>query len=329
MSLTADPHTYEDDETALEDYFERGWTDGLPIVPPTLVRVGSMLEAGGIDPDEVLGAVPTRDVVVTAEKVAINAVMAGCRDEYFPLVLAAVRAHLQPLGNSHSTTATLGGAAQAVIVNGPVRNQIDLHSGQACFGPGFRANATIGRAVRLVIRNVCRSVPGVLDRATWSTPLRYSFCFGENEEASDWTPLHVQRGYSPEESTVTVCSVQWLVHVNDYASEPIEILEAMAHVARQTGLKRDQFCGDGRCMVLAMGPEHQRRFIDQGWTKEQVQEELWPLLVAETADKYDKKLVLASPENVVVVPAGGPGVTVSWWLFPHLSNPITEMVRPC
>ncbi|MSX96402.1 MAG: hypothetical protein F2739_07655, partial [Actinobacteria bacterium] len=200
MSFVSDTHSFDSFEDALEGQFELGVTDGLPVVPPTPERVAAMLAAGGIAGETILGEVPTRDVVVTAEKVAINAVMAGCLPEYFPVVLAAVRAFLQPLANAHSTTATLAGAAHAVIVNGPIRHDIGVHGGQACFGPGFRPNATIGRALRLVIRNVCRTVPGVLDRASFSWPLRYSFCFAEDEEATAWTPLHVKLGYEREQS---------------------------------------------------------------------------------------------------------------------------------
>lgn len=196
MSLSSETLTHDSYAEAVEAYFESGYTDGLPVVPPTPESVQAMLDAAGLAPDEVLGAVPTRDVVVTVEKTAVNAVMAGCLPEYFPVVVAAVRAILQPIANCHSTTATLAGSAHAVIVNGPVRQQLDIECAQACFGPGFRANATIGRALRLVVRNVCRTVPGVLDRASFSTPLRYSFCFGENEEFGDWTPNHVLLGYA-------------------------------------------------------------------------------------------------------------------------------------
>ncbi|MCY3890912.1 MAG: hypothetical protein OXG50_13585, partial [bacterium] len=181
---TATQHSYDSYEALVEDYFEKGWTDGLPIVPPTPEMVAIFLERAGLSGDEVLGTVPTREVTCTAEQAAANAVMAGCLPEYFPTVVAAVRAHLHPKGNCHSTTGTLSGAAQAVIINGPIRNELGVVSGAGCFGPGFRANATIGRALRLVIRNVCRAIPGFLDRASYSTPVRYSFCFGENEEAS-------------------------------------------------------------------------------------------------------------------------------------------------
>ena len=155
MTLTAPAYEYVDESALVEDYFERGWTDGLPIVPPTPARVEAFVAASGLASETVLGGVPTREVVVTLEQVAINAVMAGCRPEYMPVVVAAVRAHLHEKGNCHSTTGTLSGAAQVVIVNGPARQELDINCTAGCFGPGWRANATIGRALRLVIRNVC------------------------------------------------------------------------------------------------------------------------------------------------------------------------------
>jgi hypothetical protein len=168
VTFTSERHSFEDYDDAAEAFFERGFTDGLPVVTPTPEKVQATLDAGALAPDTELGTLPTRNVVVTAEKVAINAVMAGCKPEYFPVVVAAVRSLLQPKANAHSTTATLAGAAHAVVVNGPARLALEIECGQACFGPGFRANATIGRALRLVIRNVCRTVPGVLDRASFS-----------------------------------------------------------------------------------------------------------------------------------------------------------------
>jgi hypothetical protein len=319
-------YEFDDDVAAIEGFFERGFTDGLPVIPPTPARVEAMLATSGLAPDTVLGEVPTRNVIVTAEKTAINAVMAGCRPEYFPTVVATVRAFLQTKANAHSTTATLAGAAHAVIVNGPVRKEIDVECGQACFGPGFRANATIGRALRLVIRNLCKTVPHVLDRASWSWPLRYSFCFGEDEERSDWTPLHVQLGYAPEQSVVTVQSVMNLVQVTEFAPEPKGILEAFWQMARVTGLGRDEWAGDDRGIVFAVGLEHQRRFLDEGWTKEQIADHLFPMLTAETTGRLDKRLALASPENILIVAAGGPGIAQSWLLLPHLSVPTHEAI---
>ena len=192
------------------------------MVPPTPELVAEFLAAAELDPDVVIGAVPTREVTVTAEHVAINAVMAGCRREYMPVVIAAVRAHLNEKGNCHSTTGTLSGAAQVVIVNGPARTRLDVNCTAGCFGPGWRANATIGRALRLVIRNVCRSIPNFLDRGSFSTPARYSFCFGEDEEGSPWIPMSVERGVPEGTSAVTVASVMTMASALDLASRTPE-----------------------------------------------------------------------------------------------------------
>ncbi len=227
-ALKAERHEYGDYAALLEDYYDRGWTDGLPVVPPTPEAVEQFLDYAGLAPDEVLGSVPTREVVVTAEHAAINAVMAGCRVEYFPVVVAAVRAHLHEKANCHSTTGTLSGAAQIVIVNGPIRRQLDINCEAGCFGPGWRANATIGRALRLVIRNVCRAVPNFLDRATFSRPARYSFCFGENEEASSWVPMHVERGFAPGSNAVTVHSAMTITSAEEMvARTPEGILDTV------------------------------------------------------------------------------------------------------
>ena len=175
-TLQASQLKHRDYVAAVEDYYRRGWTDGLPVIPPEPARVAAFLDAGGVTAREVVGAVPTRDVIVTAEDVAINAVMAGCLPEYASVALTAVRALLHDEAIPHSVTATLGSAAQLIIVNGPMREQIGVECGQGCMGPGFRANATIGRALRLVVRNVLRTIPHELDRGVFSTPNRYSFC---------------------------------------------------------------------------------------------------------------------------------------------------------
>ena len=326
MTLTSTVYEFEDDAAGLEDFFERGFTDGLPVVVPTPERVEAMLTAAGLAPEAILGSVPTRNVEATAEKVAANAVMAGCRPEYFPVVVAAVRAFLQPKANAHSTTATLAGSAHVVIVNGPVRREIDIECGQACFGPGFRANATIGRALRLVIRNVCRTVPGVLDRASFSTPSRYSFCFGEDEERSDWEPLHVQLGYEREHSVVTVQSILAQLTCTEFDPNPREILDTIARMARVQGLQRDEFAGDARSIVVVIGLEHQRRLVDGGWTKAAIAEHLYPLLMADTVGKADRQVLLATPDNILIVAAGGPGLAQSFVIAPHLSVPTHERV---
>ena len=329
MTLSSATFSHEGWAEAVETYIENGWTDGLPVIPPTPESVEAMLSAAGLAGSEELGEIPTRNITVAAEKVAINAVMAGCLPEYFPVVVAAMRALLQPLANAHSTTATLAGAAHAVIVNGPIRTEIGVEGGQACLGPGFRANATIGRAVRLVVRNVFRTVPGVLDRASFSWPLRYSFCFGENEEFSDWTPLHVLEGYEAEDSAVTIMSVLRLLQASEFSSESEEILATIAETARLYGMPVDEFVGDQRGIVVVIGPEHQRRFLDDGLTKEAVRDSLWERMTQPTVRKYESQVILASPDNVLVVAAGGPGIAQSQVIMPHLAAPAHEkVVRP-
>jgi hypothetical protein len=326
VTLTSATQTYAGYPEALEAYYDAGWTDGLPVVPPTEEAVAAMLATVGLDGSEVLGGVPTRNITVTAEKVAVNAVMAGCRADYFPVVLAAVRAFLQPKANAHSTTATLAGAAHAVIVNGPVCQELGIEGGQACFGPGFRANATIGRALRLVVRNVCRTIPGDLDRASFSWPLRYSFCFAENESFSDWTPLHVQRGYQATDSVVTVASLFRLLQATEFEPESEEILTMIAANARFTGLMRDDFVGDERSVVVVIGQEHHRRFLAEGLSKEAVRDRLFELVTRPTTGRHDNLVTLTSPENLLLVAAGGPGIAQSWLLMPHLSSTPSELV---
>ena len=328
MELAAARFDYDDREALVEDYHRRGWTDGLPIVPPDPDTVELFLAAVGLDPAEVLGAVPTREVIVTAEQVAINAVMAGCRPEYMPVVVAAVRAHLSDKANCHSTTGTLSGAAQVVIVNGPVRTELDINCAAGCFGPGWRANATIGRALRLVIRNVCRAIPNFLDRGSFSTPARYSFCFGEDEEASPWVPLHVERGLPAGSSAVTVHSTMLTLPSSDFVSRtPEGILDTLARTLRRQGTAGDRWLGEGTNVVVVMGPEHRRYLVEAGWSKADVRAYLWPRL-KEPQGPGEGVVKLGRPEGLLLVAAGGPGMAESWVMFPHLAWAITEPVAP-
>lgn len=328
MTLSAPSHEYRDETDLLEDYYARGWTDGLPIVAPTPARVEEFLAAGQLAGDVVLGEVPTREVVVTAEHVAINAVMAGCRPEYMPVVVAAVRAHLREKGNCHSTTGTLSGAAQVVIVNGPAREALDINCRAGCFGPGWRANATIGRALRLVIRNVCRAIPNFLDRATFSTPARYTFCFGEDEEGSNWLPLGVERGVPVGTSAVTVASMMTIGPATDFVSRtPEGVTASIAGAIRDRGTAGDVWLGDNTSVVIVVGPEHRRFYTEAGWSKADIRAALWPLLTA-PQQPGEGMVKVAKPDNLLLVAAGGPGMAESWIVFPHLAWAITEPVVP-
>ena len=193
-----------DSEDDVEAVFERGWSDGLPVVPPTPERVARMLTGTARDADEVVAVVPPDLVECTVEKVAINAVMAGCRPEYLPVVLAAVEAACTDEFNMHGLLATTWFSGPVVIVNGPIARAIGMNSGVNALGQGNRANATIGRALQLVIRNVGGGRPGGVDRATLGNPGKYTFCFAEDEAGSPWEPLHVERGLAPDASAVTL-----------------------------------------------------------------------------------------------------------------------------
>ena len=186
----------------------------MPVVPATEELVRGMLLPYGQDPSTSLGVVQPRNAEVTLEKVAINAVMAGCKPEHFPVVVAAVKAALKPEFNIASVQATTGGAAPAVIVNGPIARELGINGDSGCFGPGYRANAAIGRALRLFVRNVAGLVPGEMDKATLALPARYTCCFAENEERSPWEPRHVDLGLPPSASMVTLTRVSGDVHNN-------------------------------------------------------------------------------------------------------------------
>lgn len=326
--LVAEAHPFRDEEELQETYHARGWTDGLPIVAPTPARVARFLSIAGLEPGDLLGEVPTREVRVTAEHAAINAVMAGCLPEYFPVVVAAVRAHLHEKGNCHSTTGTLSGAVQTVVVNGPIRNEIGIECGAGCMGPGFRANATIGRALRLVIRNVCRAIPGVFDRASFSSPHRFSFCFGENEEASRWTPMHVERGFDASQSAVTVHSVMNVASAVDFmARTPETILDSVLFTLRTNGVASDEWLGQDTNVMLVVGPEHQRFFDQAGWSKNDIRDYLFPRF-SQDPGPVGRMVGIDKPEGILIVAAGGDGMAQTWVLLPHLALAITEAVEP-
>jgi hypothetical protein len=322
-TLQASQLEHRDYVAAVEDYYRRGWTDGLPVIPPEPARVGAFLDAGGVTAREVVGAVPTRDVIVTAEDVAINAVMAGCLPEYAPVALTAVRALLHDEAIPHSVTATLASAAQLIIVNGPVREEIGVESGQGCMGPGFRANATIGRALRLVVRNVLRSIPHELDRGVFSTPNRYSFCFGEDEEGTSWVPLHVERGLRAGQSAVTVASTMGPIIAHPRSHVPELIIEHLARVLFLDGSLWEHQLGSVADLPVVLGQEHQRFFTAAGWFKADIRQALWEQISPLARESDGAGLRLGRPEGILLVAAGGPGDQVTTVMPPHVGLAVT------
>lgn len=261
-----------DMEDPVEACFERGWSDGLPVVPPTEIRVVRMLSGTTRDPREVLGLVPPDLQPCTIEKVAVNAVMAGCKPEYLPVVIAAVEAALIDEFCMHGLLATTWFSGPMVIVNGPMASAIGMNSGVNALGQGNRANATIGRALQLVIRNVGGGRPGGVDRSTLGNPGKYTFCFAEDEANSCWESLAEQRGFAKDVSTVTLFAADGVQGVADQKSrDPQSLCNTFAASLLTVGHKKFAMLSDA---FIVLSPEHQRVFANANWSKQQVLEEL-------------------------------------------------------
>ena len=260
----------------VETCYERGWTDGLPVVPPTEERVLEMLDGTARAPGEVIGLIPPNYAECTVEKAAINAVMAGCRPEYMPVVLTAIEAALTPAFGLHGVLATTNACTPVVMVNGPVARTIGMNAKGNVFGQGNRANAAIGRTLQLVVRNVGGGRPGEIDRSVFGSPAKYSFCFAEDEEDPRWDSYAVSLGYSREASTVTIFPGDGITQIIDHISRrPEDLCRSYANCIRAiygTG----HIIGVQACLAVAR--EHAVVFYDAGWSKERVREELLGLL---------------------------------------------------
>ena len=310
-----------------DGYHARQWTDGLPIIPPTEDRVRRMIEASGRAPAEIMGVIPPRFAEATVEHVAINAVMAGCLPEHLPLILTAVEAACDPAFGLYSIQATTHPCGVLMLVSGPIAKSLELNSGFGAFGAGFRANATIGRALRLVLINVGGALPGNGDQSTQGSPGKYGYCIAENEEASPWEPHRVARGFAPEESTVTLFAAESPHNINDHvASKDTDLLITVADTMATIGHNNACCVGSGDVMVV-LGPEHAHTVASGGMTRRDVQAFLfeharnrvgkikgramwgmfdWP----DWVDKNDDECmvpVVEKPEDIAVVVAGGVG----------------------
>src|SRR5215470_8645277 len=260
----------------VETCYERGWTDGLPVVPPAEERVLEVLDGTARSPSEVIGLIPPNLTPCTVEKVAINAVMAGCRPEYMPVVLTAVEAALMPAFGLHGVLATTNACTPVVMVNGPIARAIGMNAKGNVFGQGNRANAAIGRTLQLVVRNVGGGRPGEIDRSVFGSPAKYSFCFAEDEEDPRWDSYAVSLGYSREASTVTIFPGDGITQIIDHISrQPEDLCRSFAGCIRA-------IYGTGHIIgvqaFLAIAREHAIVFYDAGWSKARVREELLGLL---------------------------------------------------
>jgi len=309
-----------------EALYARGVTDGLPVVPATAARVAAAVEASGRTRDELIALVAPRLGRATVEKIAINAVMAGCRPEYLPAVIAAVEAICDPDFALVGVSGTTDAVAPLLILNGPVRAALDVNSGAGAFGPGWRANATIGRAVRLVWQNIGGAAPGAISMSTFSQSGRYSYCIGENEEASPWEPLHVEHGFAAGESTVAAVAAEApQVVANTQGRTGREILATIARSGIVIASDAHAGLGD---TVLVIGPEHARTIAGDGWSKPDVRQFLWEEMRVRVGGQMMAKL--REPGNIRLVVTGGTAGRFSAWIpgWPFPGSPSTMVIKP-
>jgi hypothetical protein len=301
------------------ELFQRnGWTDGLPIVPPTEEGVARFLDAGGLGAGDVIGIEPVRRRQISAEKVAIAALMAGCLPEYMPVVVAIVKAMCEPQFALHGSTASTGGSAPFIVVNGPIRLGLGMNTTHNVLANASRANAAIGRSVRLFLLNVLGGIPGQMDRSTLGHPGKFTFCIAEDEEGTDWLPLSVERGLPAGTSAVTVMAVESPHQImNEWTHDPKEILDTYAASIRGNMLTYSIWEGN---YAIVVPKQHREIFAEAGWSKQNIREYVFEAArvrrsewrsvgKAAVAGRKDEERVyraLRSPEDLLVIAAGGP-----------------------
>ncbi|OLC32787.1 MAG: hypothetical protein AUH81_15575 [Candidatus Rokubacteria bacterium 13_1_40CM_4_69_5] len=337
----------------IEALYARGVTDGLPVVPPTPDRVRRAIEACGRHGGDLVALVPPNYGRATVEKIAVNAVMAGCRPEYLPVVIAAVEAVCDEAFDLHGVSATTNAPSPLVIVNGPVRAALDVNCGAGVFGSGRRANATIGRALRLVCVNVGGARPGAISMSTLAHPGRYTYCIGEYEEVSPWPSLAVEHGFGPQDSTVAVLAADAPLGVYDQRSRrAADLLATIAPSLAVVANHKMTHWGD---TVLVLSPEHAQTIAGDGWTKADIRRNLFERLRRPVRDlvpgkdggdglpehvlrkfrhpQDDETLIpkFRSPENLKIVVAGGTAgrfsAIVPGWTFSKGSSLVFRKIH--
>ncbi|WP_236792622.1 hypothetical protein [Amycolatopsis sp. GM8] len=339
--VAADTERLDYARAAVEHAYDEGWTDGLPIVPATAGLVEEFLAATPRPPEEVIAAAPQLDRECTVEQAAVNAAMAGCRPEYFPVVLAAWDALMaQPVVTGGGWQST-SGPAPLIIVNGPIRAELGINSTGGVLGPGFRANATIARSIGLVVRNVLGIRPHELEQATQGLPGRWTLCVGENEEESPWEPLSVELGLAPGTNAVSALLLRTCEFVdNRHTTDPEELLWDFCDTAARTGTAIGRFSSAG----LVLGVEHAQLFAGNGFSKADVQQWLYDHAIRSHADleRAGKGLedrdapgideyglhMTPSPEQIPVIVAGARNAAMSMVVRPFGFRGWTRTAHP-
>jgi len=343
MTLVSRSYAVADIHAAQELYHANGWTDGLPVVPPTEEAVHACLEWAMTPPDQLLGIEPVRGVAITAEKLAINAVMAGCLPMHFPVVVTALAAMLQPEFLLHGATASTGGCAVFIVLNGPIRRELGAAGSFNALGNSDRATAVIGRAIRLALINILEVRPGGIDRSTIGHPGKFSYCVAEDEDDSVWLPLHVTRGLPADVSAVTVMAAGAPRQLmNEWTTQPEEILETFAAEMR-ANMRHYSIYGGNYALIIP--PQLREHLHAAGWSKADVARFIherarihrreWAEVgkAAVVRSRGDTEYAaLPSPDALLVVAAGGPaggfGAVIPPWLGDK-SHAVTLPIGAC
>lgn len=319
----------------IEQHLESPASDGLPVVPPTAKAMDRMIKSTGLDGELVLGKMPPSLDEVKVRHVALYGVMAGCRPEYAPVLVAVVRGMMDEAFDLYGIACSTKGSAPVIVVNGPVRREQGFNASTNAFGPGFRANSTIGRAVRLMILGLAGAVPGGLDRATLGHPGKFACCIAEDEENSPWEPLHVERGLPSSASAVTLFGGEGIRQVNMHYNSPDAVLAAVADTLATTGVLSDHNITGRSPHLIVFAHEHQEMLHNAGWTKRTIKEYLAehavlsPERLRAVGSEADRPSpIIARPEDVLIVACGGiagrfAGIVTGWsWQ----SQPVTVEV---
>jgi len=341
QSLRSKRYDLTDAFAVNEFYHAKGWTDGLPIVPPTEERVSECLDAAGLAPGDIIGIEQVRQRPIIAEKAAVNAVLAGCLPAYMPVVVAVLGAMCDAQYNLHGTSASTGGAAPFIVVNGPVRTLIGMNATHNVLGNGNRANATIGRAIRLVLINVLGVIPGELDRSTLGHPGKFTFSIAEDEENSPWTPLAQEREIPEGQSAVTVMAAGAPRQImNEWTADPVEILETFAGEMRHNMLTYSVWAGN---YVLVIPKQLRDLLVAAGWQKRDIREYIFRSARVVRSDwaKVGKKNIvdrsggplqeftaLKEPSDLLIVAAGGPAGGFGAVIPPWLGSKARAVTKP-
>ena len=312
-------------EAVMNLFLEKGWSDGLPVIPPTEEAVERMLAGTNRDPADIVAAIPPRWAKATVEKIAINAVMAGCLPEYLPLLITAVEAMCEEPLRLLGIQPTTHPGSVLLIVNGPIAKKLDINSKSGAFGPGWRSNATIGRAIRLMLMNIGGAFPGKTDMSTQGQPCKYTFCIAENEDDTPWEPLHVERGFEATTSTVTVASEENPHNINDhFAINSEQLLSTIVSTMTNAG-NNNVLVQQGQ-PIIALGPEHAATLAKDGFSKSDLKAYLHEkarvprkAFHERTIERYYSNLeedallpITSKKEDIIVIVVGGPGKHTSF-----------------